>query len=1282
MTLQSIIEKNPGKATTENLQILIKDLRHMQKGLDIELQSDRVLYNKIINACQQVSACSFACYRPSPTLAGLIGDLQSSITTYELAHKKEAPTYFVDRKYHKPGQPNNRFTLRPNSRKRCFVCQKEGCWSTKHTPEERQRSRARFKQRFDKRIDQYIEEYESHEDGPVEGEEPEQGDDDVDDLNEAIEVLLTYDEPAEMSTTLYSSTFHTTFGNITQQEGHNMAKLLANQTVQHTLCHTPFDNGSTLDNDPFTYKVGSANNRYSSDQFYGIMLDSGASAKSTGGYCQYMAYVNSFGGILDKTTAGLVKVQFGIGSAASIGSLSVNTPIGAVEFHIVEADTPFLMCLKDMDDLKVYFNNLKNVLIREHDKRTFPVVRKFGHPFMVWGPMTINYLTETELRQLHRRFGHPSAERLVRLLERAGHDDDQHRKVISRIIKYCSLCQRFGRSPGRFKFTVRDDIAFNHTVVVDVMYIDNLPILHVVDEATRFQAARWLQNISSECVWNTLRHCWIDVYLGPPDLLVHDAGTNFTSKKFQQNANSMAISTKCVPVEAAHSIGLVERYHAPLRKAYEVIREELKGDNINKAFVLQMAVKAVNDTAGPDGLVPTLLVFGSYPRMTPYDPPAPTITQRAAAVRKAITEVSKLHAKRQVTAALRARNGPNVEDIHALALGSDVLVWRTHIEKWTGPYRLLAVEDETCTVELPSGPTNFRSTSVKPYISDSTADADEVIENQDELGEPHENEEGSENEENDNPRRNPPRDRRLPARFRDSNIADITVYIVNPPGTDYTESRKKELDGLLERKVFEIVHESDIAPTARIFKSRFVDEVKFHGTDKAYEKSRLVVQAYNDDDKKGILTQSPTIQRVSQRILLTVALLLPNMKVCLRDISQAYTQSTTSLIRDIYIRAPAEMNVPEGYLLRVCRPLYGIPEAGTHWFHTYHKHHTTALAMTSSTFDPCLLFTDSSDGFGMVGLQTDDSLMAGDDSFYSKEESALKAAKFLAKPRETLMADHRLNFNGYVLTLDNGITITQDRQIDKITPLRLDEPVSKADFIAQRARGAYIASVCQPQASFALSFSAQTTEPGLDHVKVLNKCLTWQKNNKQGLKFIKLDLNTLKVVAFTDSSFANNSDHSSQIGFVIVLADGDNNANIVHWSSVKCKRVTRSVLASELYALTHGFDIASVVKATLMKILSPWRSNDTVPLVMCIDSKSLYDCLVKLGTTREKRLMVDMMCLRQAYERREVAEILWIDGDRNPADAMTKVAPCGALKALIASNKVDLAVVDGWVERG
>lgn len=41
----------------------------------------------------------------------------------------------------------------------------------------------------------------------------------------------------------------------------------------------------------------------------------------------------------------------------------------------------------------------------------------------------------------------------------------------------------------------------------------------------------------------------------------------------------------------------------------------------------------------------------------------------------------------------------------------------------------------------------------------------------------------------------------------------------------------------------------------------------------------------------------------------------------------------------------------------------------------------------------------------------------------------------------------------------------------------------------------------------------------------------------KGLTFVNTDMETLRIVAFTDSSFANNKDLSSQIGYVIVLAD-------------------------------------------------------------------------------------------------------------------------------------------------
>jgi len=45
-----------------------------------------------------------------------------------------------------------------------------------------------------------------------------------------------------------------------------------------------------------------------------------------------------------------------------------------------------------------------------------------------------------------------------------------------------------------------------------------------------------------------------------------------------------------------------------------------------------MAVKAVNNIAGPDGLIPTLLVYGAYLRISKLDPPTPSIIEQAAAI--------------------------------------------------------------------------------------------------------------------------------------------------------------------------------------------------------------------------------------------------------------------------------------------------------------------------------------------------------------------------------------------------------------------------------------------------------------------------------------------------------------------------------------------------------------------------------------------------------------------------------------------------------------------------
>jgi hypothetical protein len=191
---------------------------------------------------------------------------------------------------------------------------------------------------------------------------------------------------------------------------------------------------------------------------------------------------------------------------------------------------------------------------------------------------------------------------------------------------------------------------------------------------------------------------------------------------------------------------------------------------------------------------------------------------------------------------------------------------------------------------------------------------------------------------------------------------------------------------------------------------------------------------------------------------------------------------------------------------------------------------------------------------------------------------------------------------------------------------------------------------------------------------------------ERGITYIPLRLISAKLFVFVDGSFANNKDLSSQLGYEIIIANetiGNDNfiieGNLIHWSSTKSKRVTRSVLASEIYGMTAGVDIAIAISTTLA-IMTQRLGIPDIQLVVCTDSYSLYECLVKLGTTKEKRLMIDIMALRQSYERKEIFEIRWINGNDNPADAMTKASPNKALENFISNNTLRIRV-EGWVDR-
>ena len=138
---------------------------------------------------------------------------------------------------------------------------------------------------------------------------------------------------------------------------------------------------------------------------------------------------------LNKNTAGSANFIFEIGSAASIRSVNLDIPLKPITFHIVPINTPFLLCLANIDKYRAFFNNITNQVIQSQTQPTqrHLVIRRYGHAFLLWytfayilatESLTLNpcYLTDVELQRLHCHFGHLSVHRLHQLLERLGHN--------------------------------------------------------------------------------------------------------------------------------------------------------------------------------------------------------------------------------------------------------------------------------------------------------------------------------------------------------------------------------------------------------------------------------------------------------------------------------------------------------------------------------------------------------------------------------------------------------------------------------------------------------------------------------------------------------------------------------------------------------------------------------------------------------------------------------------------------------------------------------------------
>lgn len=156
--------------------------------------------------------------------------------------------------------------------------------------------------------------------------------------------------------------------------------------------------------------------------------------------------------------------------------------------------------------------------------------------------------------------------------------------------------------------------------------------------------------------WNSFIVFWATAYVGYPDLFRVYQESVFTGREFGDLAKDAGIEVQLSGVQSHNAIGIGERYHDPLRRIFLRICEDVP--DLDHHVSLQIAVKAMNDTMGPEGLVPSMLVFGTLPRLSPHSTTLPNHVDRMHAMEVARLEMTNITAKIKLQRALRSKLPP------------------------------------------------------------------------------------------------------------------------------------------------------------------------------------------------------------------------------------------------------------------------------------------------------------------------------------------------------------------------------------------------------------------------------------------------------------------------------------------------------------------------------------------------------------------------------------------------------------------------------------------------
>lgn len=509
---------------------------------------------------------------------------------------------------------------------------------------------------------------------------------------------------------------------------------------------------------------------------------------------------------------------------------------------------------------------------------------------------------------------------------------------------------------------------------------------------------------------------------------------------------------------------------------------------------------------------------------------------------------------------------------------------------------------------------------------------------------------------------------------------------------EFRNAMRGELNSFLERDAVEIALREGIDPR-KVLGMRWVLTWKPVQDENGSEvgkrpKARLIIRGYEDPNLLHLRRDSPTLAVQSRNTLFSLMSMF-KWKLFCGDIKTAFLNGDhVPENEQVFGEPPNEvrefMRMDQKHVLRIKKVIYGLLHAPRAWMQKLDSV-LQEQGWCRSRLEPCVWrLYDSQDNLtGLIGCHVDDVLVAGEGEYYQERVDLLR--KSFPFGSWLSASDQNVTFCGCEVKQETNfdIVVSQERYSMGINEIPLSlERKSSTESPANTEETKQLRAVLG-----ALSWRATQTSPWLGaSVSVLqgvqssptvadlltaNKLVRTQRAlHDVPIRFCS-NIEKPILITYTDASWACKRDGTSQGGQISVIADvsvleGHRSAfSPVAWQSRKLARVARSSTSAEVQMASNATDHHEFLKQILLEWFnkrpvlenSPDQVMKTMPSILILDAKNLYDALSRIETSglqlEEKRTAIDVLSIRERTQQTGIL-VKWVDSDQQLGDGLSK----------------------------